>query len=228
MAAAFVGQAEGILKANDRGGFTIPSTRLYPFQWNWDSAFSALGIATYDRRRAWTELETLFEAQWPCGMVPHIVFRRDDTDYFPGPSVWDTPHSIPTSGLSQPPVAASTALTLARSGKPEDLERAAGLFDRMLAGHVWFLTERDPDGTGLIAVVHPWESGRDNCPDWDVGMNRVVVAPDLEPYRRRDTTHVDSDQRPTARQYDRFLTIVKFRTRRQGGTIAGSIAKGRS
>ena len=210
MSGALVERAVGILEANDRGGFTIPSPRLYPFQWNWDSAFSALGIATYDRRRAWTELETLFEAQWPCGMVPHIVFRRDDPDYFPGPSVWGTPHRIPTSGLSQPPVAASAALALARAGTPEDLERAAGLFDGMLASHDWFLTERDPDGTGLVAVVHPWESGRDNSPDWDAGMGRVVVAPDLEPYRRRDTTHVAGAQRPTAEQYDRFLTIVKF------------------
>ena len=29
----------------------------------------------------------LFAAQRPSGMVPHIVFRRDDPDYFPGPSV---------------------------------------------------------------------------------------------------------------------------------------------
>ena len=42
-------EALAILKKNDRGGFTIPTARLYPFQWNWDSAFIAIGLATYDR-----------------------------------------------------------------------------------------------------------------------------------------------------------------------------------
>ena len=210
MSAGRAARAVEVLKANDRGGFTIPSARLYPFQWNWDSAFSALGIAAYDRPRAWTELETLFEGQWPSGMVPHIVFRGDDPDYFPGPSVWGAPHPVATSGITQPPVAASTALALVRSGGAEDRERAANLFDALLASHDWFLAERDPDGTGIVAIVHPWESGRDNCPDWDLGMGRVAVASDLEPYRRRDTAHVDHAERPTEREYDRFLTIVKF------------------
>ncbi|MGI9490790.1 MAG: MGH1-like glycoside hydrolase domain-containing protein, partial [Geminicoccaceae bacterium] len=44
-------QAIDILKANDQGGFTIPTPRLYPYQWNWDSAFAALGFATFDRER---------------------------------------------------------------------------------------------------------------------------------------------------------------------------------
>ena len=31
-------QARAILKQNDRGGYTIPTNGLYPYQWNWDSA----------------------------------------------------------------------------------------------------------------------------------------------------------------------------------------------
>ena len=30
---------------NDRGGYTVPTEGLYPYQWNWDSAFVALGFA---------------------------------------------------------------------------------------------------------------------------------------------------------------------------------------
>ena len=75
-------QAIAILKKNDRGGFTIPTARLYPFQWNWDSAFVALGLATYDLDRAWTELEMLVSGQCDDGMIPSIVFRTDDQDYF--------------------------------------------------------------------------------------------------------------------------------------------------
>ncbi|MHC2301071.1 hypothetical protein ACVJBD_005337 [Rhizobium mongolense] len=45
-------EAKAILAANDRGGYTVPTDRLYPFQWNWDSAFVAMGFAAYDIDRA--------------------------------------------------------------------------------------------------------------------------------------------------------------------------------
>ena len=34
-------KAQNILIKNDRGGFTVPTAGLYPYQWNWDSAFAA-------------------------------------------------------------------------------------------------------------------------------------------------------------------------------------------
>ena len=48
----FKNKAETIIRNNSRGDFTIPCSTLYPFQWNWDSAFCALGIFTYDKERA--------------------------------------------------------------------------------------------------------------------------------------------------------------------------------
>lgn len=203
-------QAVDILKANDRGGYTIPTAGLYPYQWNWDSAFVAIGMATFDRERAWGEIETLFEGQWQDGMVPHIIFRRNNPSYFPGPDIWQSNTEPMTSGHSQPPVAASTVLTLVESGTDDDLGHARALFPKLLASHKWWLDMRDPDGTGLVGIIHPWESGRDNCPDWDSGMNLVKVPDDLGPYHRRDTDHVNLEERPTSEQYDRFLAIVKY------------------
>ncbi|MEM8553102.1 MAG: hypothetical protein AAGF45_12045, partial [Pseudomonadota bacterium] len=94
-----------VLKANDLGTYTVPTHGLYPFQWNWDSCLTALGLAHFDEARAWTEIETLFAHQWEDGMVPHIVFHEDDDGYFPGPDVWQTGRQVPTSGITQPPVA---------------------------------------------------------------------------------------------------------------------------
>ena len=202
--------ARQILRANDRGGFTVPTARLYPYQWNWDSAFTALGFATFDRPRAWAELTTLFDAQWPNGMVPHIIFRSNDPDYFPGPTVWQSGTDPASSGHSQPPVAASIVRELVRDGDDTDLQNARALFPRLMAYHRWFHQHRDPDNTGVVAIIHPWESGRDNCPDWDHAMDRITVPDDLGDYQRRDLSHVDADQRPSKQQYDRFLTIIKF------------------
>ncbi len=204
-------QAIDILKANDRGGYTVPTSRLYPYQWNWDSAFVALGFMTFDAKRAWREIEMLFEGQWDDGMVPHILFRRDDPDYFPGPAVWQAgKKAMPSSGHSQPPVAATVVRELVDVGGADAERRGHALFNKILAYHRWFHRERDPDGQGVIGIVHPWESGRDNSADWDDAMARVQVAPDLGRYQRRDTAHIDAEQRPKQAQYDRFLTMVKF------------------
>ena len=67
-----------VIKKNDRGGFTVPSERLYPHQWNWDSVFTALGISLFDKTRAWQELIMLINAQWQDGMIPHIVFHQNN------------------------------------------------------------------------------------------------------------------------------------------------------
>ncbi|MEL6963153.1 MAG: hypothetical protein AAFO01_10380 [Pseudomonadota bacterium] len=203
-------EAIEILKANDRGGYTVPTSRLYPYQWNWDSVFVALGFHTFDKDRAWREIEMLFDGQWDDGMVPHILFRRDDPDYFPGPSVWRAGGAIQSSGHSQPPVAASVVCALVEAGGEEGERRGRSLFDKLLAYHRWFHRHRDPHGKGVIGVVHPWESGRDNSADWDYAMRQVRIAPDLGTYQRRDTAHVDADQRPKQAEYDRFLTLVTF------------------
>jgi hypothetical protein len=47
-----VDSAATILRQNDRGGYSVPTDGLYPFQWNWDSAITALGWMTIDEGRA--------------------------------------------------------------------------------------------------------------------------------------------------------------------------------
>ena len=195
------------LTKNDRGGFTIPTAGLYPYQWNWDSAFVALGIATYDMDRAWREITTLIEGQWPDGMIPSILFRDDNPDYFPGPSRWgDTHGNIPSTGVSQPPVLATVVRHITQG--PQGGARRVEVFDAIFAWHKWFHDARTADG--IVATVHPWETGRDNCPEWNIGLDQMEVAPDLPPYTRMDNKHVNPQYRPTQEQYDKYMTIVHF------------------
>ncbi|MEM8850188.1 MAG: hypothetical protein AAGE03_09150 [Pseudomonadota bacterium] len=200
-------KARAILTGNDRGGYTIPTAGLYPYQWNWDSALAAWGFATFDLDRAWTELETLFSAQWANGMVPHIIFHASDPGYFPGPDVWATGTMPPTSGITQPPVAATMARLVWEAGPQAGRDRVAALYPKLLAWHRWFMAHRVKDGA--VCVTHPWESGRDNCPDWDIGM-AGVDASGVGPYERRDTGHVDASMRPTKAEYDRYVAILEF------------------
>jgi glycogen debranching enzyme len=208
--AALSREAQSIITGNDRGGYTVPTAGLYPYQWNWDSAIVAMGFAAFDLDRAWTEIETLVAHQWPDGMIPHIVFHKEAPTYFPGPNVWDTGRPVPTSGHSQPPVAAFCAEELlARDNGPLGQARAARVFDALMRWHRWWHDYRDPGGLGIVAVTHPWESGRDNSPDWDDAL-QAVDGSNVAPYERRDLKHVDAKMRPTKEEYDRYIALVEF------------------
>jgi glycogen debranching enzyme len=200
-----VEEAVAILRENDRGIYTVPTSGLYPFQWNWDSCFTALGQSHYDMNRAWTEVETLFAHQWDDGMVPHMVFHEPAPAYFPGPDVWGTGHIPPTSGITQPPIAGFAVHQLYRRSR--DKGRARSLLTKIDRWHDWFYRTRDPAGEDLVAILHPWES-RDNSVDWDEGFARVPTD-GIAPYERNDLKHADPATRPTKEQYDRYLWLVQ-------------------
>lgn len=206
--------ARETLLANDRGGYTVPNGRVYPFQWNWDSAFVALGFDSFDRDRAWREIETLFSAQWSDGFLPHIVFWKDDPGYFPGPSVWDTGRTPATSGITQPPVAATMVRKLwqraCAAGQADAYRpRLMALFPKLMAWHRWFAAHRDPERRGVVVAMHPWETGRDNAPEWDAPGEAIDIS-NVGDYVRRDTSHLDAKMRPTKLEYDRYLALVQY------------------
>src|SRR5689334_459516 len=116
MSAELWNSAAGVLETNWAGDHMVPSRRLYPHQWSWDAAFIAVGLAYVNPTRAWRDLRSLFEAQWPDGRVPHIVFdpAMAEADYFPGPAFWGVPAygSRPargSTGIVQPPLHAVAA-----------------------------------------------------------------------------------------------------------------------
>jgi hypothetical protein len=225
-AADLAARATAVLRGNDLGGWTKAAPRLYPHQWSWDSAFIAIGLAHLDPARAVRELVSLFAAQWATGMVPHIVFNPavPAGSYFPDAERWDcaalataAPPAPPhTSGHCQPPVhaiAARHVWEIARghsAGEAEAIRLTLReLYPRLFAWHRYLATMRDPEGTGLVTIYHPWESGLDNSPRWDGAMAAVTVG-DLPPYERSDLKHVaDASQRPTKQEYDRYLWLVE-------------------
>ena len=203
-------QAAETIKANDKGRYTVPTHGLYPFQWNWDSCLTALGFSHFDMERAWIEIETLFEHQWDDGMVPHIIFHEDNEGYFPGPTVWNTGRPVPTSGITQPPVAGYCLRKIYErtSNQAHYHDRLKLLVKKIYKWHSWFFENRDPENTGLVAIIHPWESGRDNSIDWDLALDDVPQD-GVAPFIRRDTQHADPEHRPTENQYQRYIWLVQ-------------------
>jgi hypothetical protein len=218
--------AAGVLRRNGIKSWTKPAPTLYPHQWSWDSAFIALGLAHVDNRRARDELESLFANQWATGKVPHIVFNPEapPKSYFPDAERWnssalsqDAPSASHTSGLCQPPVHALAVRRIwetSRGKEEERVERArrflSANYPRLFAWHRYLATARDPEGSGLVTIYHPWESGTDNSPSWDAALEAVEIG-DLPPYTRYDLQHVtDPSHRPTDAEYDRYLWLLEL------------------
>jgi hypothetical protein len=217
--------AAGVLRRNSLESWTRPAPALYPHQWSWDSAFIALGLAHLDNRRAAQEMETLFASQWSTGKLPHVIFNPEapPKSYFPDAERWssaelssDAPSSPHTSGLCQPPVHAIAVLRIWESAQAKDKDRIElareflrDSYPRLLAWHLYLTTARDPEGSGLVTIYHPWESGTDNSPRWDEALEAVEVG-DLPPYTRYDLQHVaDPSHRPSDEEYDRYLWLLE-------------------
>ena len=84
------------------------------------------------------------------------------------------------------------------------------LMPRLVAWHDYLYRERTHDGEGLVEIWHPWESGADNSPLWDEALGRITPPQEEIPdYQRVDTEVVDSSQRPTNAEYDRYAYLVK-------------------
>jgi hypothetical protein len=203
-----------VLERNWTGSVTLPSINQYPHQWSWDSAFIAIGAAHHNPARARTELGTLFDAQWADGRLPHIVFSGSDADYFPGADYWASRRvpgapTVPTSGLIQPPVHARAVLRVAEAEPESEVSRAFldAAYPRLARWHRYLIDARDIAGSGLASIVHPWESGLDNSPLWDAPLTPLRTPAGA--LKRRDTQHVNTDERPTDADYHAYLRLVE-------------------
>jgi hypothetical protein len=213
----FIEKAKEILLGNNRNGYTIPSPKLYPFQWSWDSGFIALGLSYFDRQKAYDEIRNMFRGQWSNGMLPHINFHHVDANYFPGPNVWGTqlselaPKEVATSGITQPPVFGFILSMMAERLSNDEgfIELVKELYPKLVASHRYLYGFRDPQNEGLAYIDHNWESGTDNSPLWDEVLDNIDVseARDVSSLRR-DLKTVDAAQRPTNENYKRYIYLV--------------------
>lgn len=200
-----------LLDFNSTRSFILPSAGQYPHLWLWDACFHAIVLAQLRPELAARELDALFEGQQRDGMIPHVRFSPDvnPNQYRPNPSDWGTGGMI--SGVTQPPLAATaTKIVFQRTGDRALLRRA---YSHIVRFHQWLKTVRDPEDCGLVAIVHPWESGMDNSPSFD-GLKdeflRDHLPPGFEPPPRADTLRVPASQRPTADYYLFYWGLIRM------------------
>jgi len=202
--------AKEVLINNRRSGYTLPTNNeLYPAQWNWDSAFIALGYSYFNMEYAIEELEKLISGQWEDGMIPHILFHDNDESYFPNHKTWDCGNKVPSSGITQPPIIATIIKKIVDQNKLDksQMKRMEILIKKLKKYLDWFYNYRDTNKIGLAAIIHPWESGLDNSPIWDGPLDKVKIEENLK-YERRDLNVSRSSNRPLKKDYDGYITLL--------------------
>ncbi|MBO0769612.1 MAG: hypothetical protein J2O48_13095, partial [Solirubrobacterales bacterium] len=172
-----------VLSANWREGrrrsdgtpfaYTCPARGHYPWQWYWDSCFTAITWRHLDPERSRQELESLLNAQREDGFIGHTIF-------------WNTPltgfrrftynvvgrHATMTSSIQPPLLAWAWSLAV---GDPREEPRIA-------RHHDWLEGNRDLEGDGLIWIVQQDESGLDASPQFDAVWGwRAHGTPGLVP-----------------------------------------------
>ena len=176
-ARALRSRALGVLAANWREGvhpdgtaygFTCPSPPRYRHQWYWDSCFHAIVWRQFDPRRAREELRTLLRSGALDGFIPHTVFWHDAAGLAAGPVLRDALAARAIGHGAHPDAADRARL----GGGRRRLGRRPRVRDRVARRAARSTTtgstaHRDPDGDGLISIIHPDESGLDDSPKYD-------------------------------------------------------------
>lgn len=151
-----------------RAGMT-PSKVHYVGVWQWDAYFHALAYRHVDMGLAEDQIRIFLDHQLPNGMIPDAVHDEGLVTRLPMPVA---------APVTKPPLAAWAALKLHEiSGNTAFLDE---IYDNIVRWNRWWLAENDSDGDGVIEYTHPYSSGLDDSPLWDLGM--PVESPDLNTY----------------------------------------------
>jgi hypothetical protein len=170
---------ETVLRRNWREGtrdtdglpfaYTSPSPAHYPWQWYWDSCFTATVWRHFDAERSRRELESLLAAQRDDGFIGHTIFWNTPLE---GARKFTynvlTPDARMTASIQPPVLAWAWRIAV---GDPAEVPGIA-------RHHEWLAEHRDLDGDGLLWIVQPDESGLDASTQFDaVWGNRAHSLP---------------------------------------------------
>lgn len=158
-----------IVREKETGEFlyTCPNHKNYPHQWLWDSSFHSIIWSYLDIDKAKKELLTVVKKQYDNGMLPHMSYWRKAPSLLGKISDWFFANKEgDRSHITQPPVIAQAAEIV--YNKSKDIDWLKKIIVPLIDYFNWLDSDRDYDNDGLVSIIHPWESGMDMLPCWDV------------------------------------------------------------
>lgn len=146
-----------------------PSKAHYVGAWQWDNYFHALAFRYTDKKLANDQLQFMLDHQQPDGMIPDAVYDEDVI----------TQLEVPVAAaVTKPPIVAWVAMHVYAQTGDEHLLRE--IYEPLVRWNSWWFGLNDDDADGIVQYSHPFSSGLDDSPLWDVGM--PVEAVDLNTY----------------------------------------------
>jgi glycogen debranching enzyme len=155
--------------------YVCPSPDTYPFQWFWDSCFHAIVLSRLDPDRAVTELRTLLANQHPDGFVSHMTLWQSDPRDAARARLQVNWRTAWLSDAMQPPLLAEALAAVVQRGGQSGWLRE--LLPAVRAYYDWCQRARDIDGSGLLVVFEPHETGMDQSPPFDAYLGVRELSP---------------------------------------------------
>ena len=150
--------------------YTAPSPGTYDQQWFWDSCLHSLvWMKLGEKDRAFQELESLMIGKGKKEFFPHMIFWKLKKDIYW--RLFDKLYLTERySEIIQPPIIGYSLKCLKNAGIRK--KELGPISEEVLTYYTYILKERDPEDMGLISIVHPWESGLDSSPSFDLDLEK--------------------------------------------------------
>lgn len=153
----------------------------------------------------------------------HILYLMiKKKTYFPAADFYEIrrspepPMHIGTSGMTQPPVHANSCyyIHVNSTDKSKIKTFLRNMVPKLMNFHRYLLTDRDPEETGLVTILHPRESGEDDSPIWDLPLSKIsFTESELPVFKRLDVVAVEgaSETIPSDEEYNIFIYMIEIR-----------------
>ncbi|MGD2158901.1 MAG: trehalase family glycosidase [Anaerolineales bacterium] len=147
----------------------MPSKHKYVGIWNWDACFHTLAIRHIDPELARNQLRVMLNMQRSDGMIPDVVFDEGIVNQIDHPF---------QAEVTKPPIIAWAALKIHNMDPNPRFLRE--IYPSLVSLNKWWFTKKNINVDGLAHYNHPYSSGMDDNPTWDLSF--PVVSPDLNTY----------------------------------------------
>jgi hypothetical protein len=176
----------------------------------------------YGEKRALLELDSIFKSQWKDGFLPHIRYVQEGKAYSPGADLWSANHNglntspyYKTSSITQPPLVGYTFELCFRRSKNKAffLAQLAKYIPKLHNYHKYLFENRNYKN--CIYIIHPWESGLDNSPVFDLAGENAKKLLIQKNYKnlltnRLDTQNVTTKERPSDKDYELYGLLMDY------------------
>ncbi len=182
--------------SGERWGMTYscykPSNTKYgSYQWLWDSGWHMITWSHRDVARSIADMRSMLQFQQPDGFIPEMIFWGEK-----GRAEWFFDKFVGYSNdqytdITQMPMLPFSVRAMYEA--TNDVVLLEEFVPKLARYFEWWERTRDPDGDGLVSIIHGWESGIDASPIYDLAYGVK-----------------DNDRGKFWKTYPKFLTL-KFK-----------------